>query len=466
MRIILADLKGENGFVNKDTVAGGYGSRFRGRSKTTKIAEILRKFYQNLPSLQLGYLAAIFAKAGHEVLITNGQILDGDLALVLTSIVDFRNEIEWAKRAKERSRMQVGFFGTFATHIPDSLHGYGDFIIKGEPETAAIRLADGENLTGDVISSPVANLDTLPFPRWDLFPNKKHRHTVGRSLLRSRAAFPLLSSRSCPEFCTYCPHRITAVYRERSPENVLEEIEQLCAQYGSVYIVFRDPLFTENRERSTTICEEIIRRKYPVQFECETRLDDLDTDLIDLLYVAGLRAITFGVESVDPVTLKRVGRRVIPPRHQKKMVSYCKEKGISTEGFYVFGFLTDTTETVRATIDYSVSLGTTMALFKILTPYPGTPLRKQMESLITETDLEKFDGYTPTFNHPNLSHADLLFLLNAAYTRFYIRPSWLGGYLSLSGFLSKWMRRADGFAERYQAQVEANHFVRPTLPEI
>ena len=51
----------------------------------------------------------------------------------------------------------------------------------------------------------------------------------------------------------------------------------------------------------------------------------------------------------------------------------------------------------RATIDYSLELGSTVAQFKILTPYPGTPLYKRMEPLITETDWEQFDGFTPTF---------------------------------------------------------------------
>jgi anaerobic magnesium-protoporphyrin IX monomethyl ester cyclase len=463
MRIILADIKGRTGFVNKDTVAGGYGSRFHGRSRTTRIVEMFRKLYQHLPSLQLGYLAAIFAQAGHEVAITHNQTMDGDLALILTSIVDFRHEIEWAKEAKQKFGMPVGFFGTFATHVPDALEEFGDFVIQGEPETAAMNLASGAILRGKISSAPVQNLDSLPFPRWDLFSRHAHAHTVGRSLLRSRAAFPLLSSRSCPEFCTYCPHRITAAYRERSPENVLNEIEQLCARYGKIYVVFRDPLFTENRERNTAICEGIIREKLPVQFECETRMDDLDRNLIDILFEAGLRTITFGVESVDPLTLKRVGRRPIPTEHQKAMISYCKEKGITTEGFYVFGFLTDTAQSIRATVDYALDLGTTMALFRILTPYPGTPLRKQLESLITETDMEKFDGYTPTFRHPNLANDDLSFLLNAAYTRFYIRPSWLGGYVNLRGFLSKWLRQADAYAEKYQSQLESDYFLSPDL---
>ena len=69
-RIIIADLKGKGGFVNKDTIAGGYGSRFHGYSKTTRIALVLRRVFYNIPSITVGHLASIFASAGHEVVVT------------------------------------------------------------------------------------------------------------------------------------------------------------------------------------------------------------------------------------------------------------------------------------------------------------------------------------------------------------------------------------------------------------
>jgi radical SAM superfamily enzyme YgiQ (UPF0313 family) len=196
-------------------------------------------------------------------------------------------------------------------------------------------------------------------------------------------------------------------------------------------LIFRDPLFSEERDRSTAIAEGVLRKNLKVRFECETRLDDLDTDLLDLLRRAGLSTITFGVESVDPATLKRVGRRPIPPEHQKEIVTYCRNNGIATEGFFVIGFLTDTIESIRATIEYAADLSPTFALFKVLTPFPGTPLFKHMKPLIIESDWEKFDGYTPTFKHPTLSHQDIKHLLGQAYTRFYIRPSWALTYLGM-----------------------------------
>lgn len=458
MRVVIADLKGRGGFVNKDTIVGGYGSRFRGFTWTTRWIERVRKLYQNIPSIHAGYLAAIFAGAGHEVQVTDEKVVDGDLALVLSTIVDHRHEIEWAEEARLKFGMRVGFFGAVATHVPELLEDHADFVIKGEPEHAAMRLAAGEKLSGLVASPAMMELDALPFPAWRLFSPRKLGHAVGRSILSSGAAFPVLSSRSCPEFCTYCPHRITAPYRARSAQNVIAEIEHICDRFGRAYLIFRDPLFTQDRDRSSAIGEGIIRKNLPVRFECETRLDDLDTDLIDFLHRAGLCAITFGVESVDPTTLRRVGRRPIPPRHQMKIVAHCREKGIATEGFYVLGFLTDTIESIRATIDYSIELGSTAALFKILTPYPGTPLRKQMEPLITETDPEKFDGYTPTFRHPNLTHDDLRFLLASAYARFYVRPSWGLNYLGFRRTPLDVLRRLEAYAHRRQLENEMAFF--------
>ena len=464
MRIVLADLKGiGGGHVSKDTITGGYGSRFRGISKATKVAEILRKIFENFPSIHTAYLAAIFSQAGHDVHITRKDLIAGDLALVLSSIVDYRHEIDWAEQFRKRYGSPVGFFGTFATFLPEQLDEHADFVIQGEPEEAAMRLAGGETFKGRVLSHAITNLDSLPFPRWDLAGRQRFGHSATRSILPIRRAFPILSSRSCPEFCTYCPHRITATYRARSPQNVVDEIEYLCRKYGKLDLVFRDPLFSEERERSTAIAEGIIRKKLPVRFECETRLDDLDTQLIDLLYEAGLRSITFGVESLDPVTLKKVGRRPIPPEHQAKIISHCTSKGIRTIGFYVFGFLTDTAESIHATISYSIDLKSTGALFKILTPYPGTPLRKQMNALVTETDLQKFDGYTPTFTHPHLSHKQLLSLLKSAYARFYFRPSWALNYFNLQKYFRKRVEQWDAYALQTHTRNESRNHVADAL---
>src|SRR6266536_884472 len=98
MRVVLADLEGAEGFVHKDTVVDGYGARLRPISGVTTVASVLRRRLNDVPSITMGYLAAILAQSGHEVAFTRGAVLDGDVALVLSSLVDHRRETAWADR--------------------------------------------------------------------------------------------------------------------------------------------------------------------------------------------------------------------------------------------------------------------------------------------------------------------------------------------------------------------------------
>src|SRR5207247_7455207 len=98
MRVVLADLRSTRGFVSKDTVVGGYGSRLQPFSRVTKVIGYYKQQFHDVPSVHLAYIAAIFARAGHEVKWTRDEVVDGDVALVLSSLVDYRNETEWADR--------------------------------------------------------------------------------------------------------------------------------------------------------------------------------------------------------------------------------------------------------------------------------------------------------------------------------------------------------------------------------
>ena len=114
---------------------------------------------------------------------------------------------------------------------PTSSLPHADFIVSGEPEEAVLRLAAGETLSGYVKSEEIADLDTLPFPRWDLVGVTSGTEGAAHAFTRPLGAFSLLASRSCPEFCTYCPHRILSSYRSRSVQNLVEELAQLSDDY-------------------------------------------------------------------------------------------------------------------------------------------------------------------------------------------------------------------------------------------
>ena len=461
MRVVLADLKSHRGFVSKDTVVGGYGSRLDPFSRVTTVMAYLKKKFHDVPSVHMAYIAAILARAGHDVKWTRGEEVQGDVALVLSSLVDHKNETAWADRMRARG-VKVGFIGITASKMPELFEGHCDFILNGEPEAAVMRLAQGIIPEGNVISEQIDDLDSLPFPRWDLVTEDRSKMGFKFFTRPVGGGYPLLASRGCPEFCTYCPHRILAGYRMRSIANIVDEMERLCSRVSRPYVIFRDPLFTEQRDRVIELCDEIKRRGLNLTFEAETRLDRLDVELLDKLHAAGFRAMSFGVESLDPATLKKSGRRPIPQAHQREIIEHARKLGIVTAAFYVLGFLQDDWNSIAATIDYATDLGSTFAQFKMLTPYPGTPMFKQIEPLLAETDWEKFDGFTPVFNHPNLTERELRFLLGAAYKRFYMRPSYLANFLKIqNGAIREWVSRMDRRVNARHSREEIADISRP-----
>src|SRR5437660_3456691 len=172
MRVVLADLKSDRGFVSKDTVVGGYGSRLDPFSRVTSVISYLKKQFHDVPSVHMAYIAAILARAGHEVKWTRGDLVDGDVAIVLSSLVDHKNEAAWADTMRARG-VKVGFIGITASKMPELFHDHADFILNGEPEAAVLRLAQGDMPSGTVVSEQINELDSLPFPRRYVLPDDR-----------------------------------------------------------------------------------------------------------------------------------------------------------------------------------------------------------------------------------------------------------------------------------------------------
>ena len=160
MRVVLADLKSHRGFVSKDTVVGGYGSRLDPFTRVTTVMAYLKKKFHDVPSVHMAYLAAILSRAGHDVKWTRGEQVDGDVALVLSSLVDHKSETAWADSMRARG-VKVGFIGITASKMPHLFESHSDFILNGEPEAGVMRLAGGEIPQGNVISEQINDLELL-----------------------------------------------------------------------------------------------------------------------------------------------------------------------------------------------------------------------------------------------------------------------------------------------------------------
>ena len=351
---------------------------------------------------------------------------------MLSSLVDFKQETAWADAMRARGT-RVGFIGLAASKMPELFEPHADFLVDGEPEAAMMQLVAGATFSGRVASPALPDLDALPFPRWDLVSERRFRLDVPGAGRPAGGGFSVLASRGCPEFCTYCPHRILAGYRTRSVENIADELAYLCESYPRPYVIFRDPLFSEHRERSLAIADAIERRGLDLRFECETRLDRLDPELLDRLHAAGLRAMSFGVESVSADTLKKVGRRPIPQDQQRLVVNHCRSLGIVTAGFYVLGFPQDTWDSIAATIDYAVDLGSHRGAVQAADALPRhAAVEADRAAGCTRRTGRNSTGSRRRSTIPRCHGDELRFLLEAAYNRFYLRPSYLANYCRIS----------------------------------
>lgn len=421
MKITLLNIqkKGDNKDYN-----GGFGTTFQvGKSYLAKMLERIRSGGEYFPLLSYGYLAGIFKKNGHTVNVLTNEIPgDSDLIIIQCSLIRHNLEIDFMKRIREQTRAKIGIIGPLAFVSPDLFKEYADFIIKGEPEEVALKISDNYIPVGIIESNPIMNLDSLPFPDWSVFPIEKFSY---KPALPKRPFTFIQSSRGCAYTCNYCPYKVFGLYRERTVENVLEEIESLIDKHHIKSLMFRDPCFSFNKKRAANIADEIIKRNIKIEWGCETRLDNLDIGLLDLLYESGLRAVKVGIESAELDIVKQQKRKPINIEHQEKIIKFCDKKGIRVIAFYIIGLEHDTKESVEKTIKYAKKLNTDFANFTLCTPIPGTEYYEQIKDRIYEENLEKFDNFHPVFRHKNLTAGELCKFQESAIVSYYIRPAFI-----------------------------------------
>lgn len=408
-------------------MAGGYGlATSVGPSWRARLIEWGKSSAINVPSLSAAYLAAIFHNEGHSVSVDEKDLSRADLVLIPSSIVNFREEIGFAQELKNRYRLTLGFYGPFSSFVPEPYLEVADFVIQGEPEDGAMRIAKGMTPQGKVVSQRVTPLDQLPFPKWDIFDTSQFRFSPSRR----RPFFPVLTSRGCSFGCNYCPYKAAIPdTRFREIEHVIEEIRYLKKDFGVQGILFRDPIFSINKNRTGHFAQRLIEEKFDLKWSCETRVDCLSFPLVDLLRESGLCHIGIGVETVNEPEMKRLKRGIITQDRQREMIRYCESQGITILANYTFGYPNDTRETIRQTVEYAKSLNTTFANFFLVTPYPGTEYYEQVKGDIVVNEWEKFDTCHMVLRHQYLKPEEFERLREKTFLEYYYRPKWILKYL-------------------------------------
>ncbi|MCX5859542.1 MAG: radical SAM protein, partial [Proteobacteria bacterium] len=283
---------------------------------------------------------------------------------------------------------------------------------------------------GTVVINPprpaINDLDSLPFPAWDLIDLKKYFRVPRSGMVKQGKHASIFTSRGCPFQCIYCHGLFGGKFRARSPRHVWEEMELLRKGYGIEEFQVDDDCFNFNRKRVENFCDLILSKNIPLRFIFPNGLrgDLLDREILEKLQAMGTYYAAMAVETTSPRLQELIGKRLDLKKVQES-VRECRRLGITTLGFFMFGFPTETKEEAMMTIDWAVKSEFDIADFFILNPFKGTEVYKnyvQPRYFFHEVYPKvKFDYFKTNFRLSEIPERDLMVLFRKAYQKFYSR---------------------------------------------
>ncbi len=327
-----------------------------------------------------------------------------------------------------------------------------DYVIRGEGEATFPALveaveggADLEGVPGIAWRNgkitvnedrpPPSDLDALPWPAWDMVPMERY-HTVPRGgiIYREERFATMFSSRACPWRCTYCHNSYGKQFRERSPDDVLGEIDMLVADHGVRELVFMDDIFNFKPARAEAIADGLIERGHnlALTFPNGFRGDILTPDLVDKLKAAGMYRCMVAVES-SVRRIQKVCQKNLNVDKVDKIVRHIADRGVLVHGAFMLGFPTETEEEMRETVRWARNSAFHTAAFFRVIPFKGTTLFSQVEEAghPLPTDWAAYEPYETDINLSEVSEEKIAHLRKWAYRSFYFRPSRLWRLLRL-----------------------------------
>ena len=267
---------------------------------------------------------------------------------------------------------------------PNALSDCVDIAVRGEGENTIVELlhavdskASFADVKGiiyragqEVVETParelIEDLDALPFPY-------KHANEVLKGYQEHpKSAFDnVIATRGCPYNCFFCGSRCMwgGRVRYRSVENVTEEIKSLRGA-GLRWIQFADDTFTVNREYTWNLCTSLVENCPEMRWACETRLDQLDEELLMLMKKAGCMEIIVGIESGNNQVLKHM-RKGITIEEAIQKAALIRKHGIRVRANFLIGTPWETEQSLHDTLAAMGKVDGRLG-YSIFTPYPGT----------------------------------------------------------------------------------------------
>lgn len=329
-------------------------------------------------------------------------------------------------------------------------NSYVDFLVIGEGEVTFFELVESlidkakdfshiDGLffkrKGKIVTTKarrqIEDLDSIPFPARDLFDLNIYYQSPSKKVSSERAG-PILTSRGCAFCCTHCISQKMwgRKVRFRSPENVIEEMEECITKYGIKEFNIFDDTFTLDQRRAMRICDLMIAKKLPIHWNALSRVNTISKDLVIRMKEAGCGKISFGLESGSQRILDLM-RKKATIGMAKKSVEMVAGQGIAVHASFMLGNIGETEKTIQQTINFAKQLPLDVATFFITTPYPGTDLyeiSKRDGLLKSDIPWEEFAPLTntsPILVQKNVAKERLVYWQKRAFREFYLRPNYI-----------------------------------------
>ena len=228
----------------------------------------------------------------------------------------------------------------------------------------------------------IANLDLQPWPAREAIDVQRYVDTWRRH--HKAGSVNLITARGCPFHCNWCSHQVFGQsHRRRDPLLVVDEVEWLLGRYQPDMIWVSDDVFTINHAWFRTYAAEMKRRGLRIPFECISRADRLNSEMLDLLAELGCFRVWIGSESGSQRILDSMERGVKIEQVQNA-VHMCRERGIQSGMFLMWGYEGEGLEDIEATIRH-VSVSKPDIFFTTVSyPIKGTPYYKRVADRLVQ----------------------------------------------------------------------------------
>ena len=274
----------------------------------------------------------------------------------------------------------------------------------------------------------IADIDSLGLPAYNLVDRSFPLHPA-LSKTKRVPAIHAITSRGCAHTCSYCNTNIfNKKLRFHSADYVMNLIKQLM-QLGYREISFEDDNFTDHRKRLIDICTRLIDNRIDLVWSVNARIDTVDEDMLKLMRRAGCWYISYGIESGSQETLDRIGKKITLDLIRQR-IALTRKCGIEAKGFFIIGFPWETEQTIRATVDFALSLQLSDLNIFPLTPFPGTAVYEEakLQGELFD-DWSKMDLQQIVYIPPGLTRRFLLGQVKKLLLSFYFRPETILNYI-------------------------------------